>query len=198
MDTRCKLLQAASEIVLQDGTNGLTLDAVAKRAQVSKGGLLYHFASKEALVEGLIDILVRGFEEALAAHEAVEPPGPGRLTRAYLRAKADMVERSNSCAEMSGLLAAVANRPELLCRFRERMASCRLRLADDGIDPATAAIVQLAADGLTMTHLLDLHPPTAELRGEIVARLVELTHAADGAHAARPLLPTARRTTKSS
>ena len=39
------------------GVAKLTLEAVAKEAGVSKGGLLYHFSNKEALIEGMI---VRG------------------------------------------------------------------------------------------------------------------------------------------
>ena len=41
------------------GVAKLTLEAVAKEG-VSKGGLLYHFSNKEALIEGMI---VRGVED---------------------------------------------------------------------------------------------------------------------------------------
>ena len=50
---RDRILDAAEARLLQRGPAGLVLDAVAREAQVSKGGLLYHFPSKEALVAGL-------------------------------------------------------------------------------------------------------------------------------------------------
>src|SRR5699024_11458005 len=51
------------------------------RAGVSKGGLLYHFASKEALAEGLIARLDALVEEDLAAmREAADGP-----SRYYVR-----------------------------------------------------------------------------------------------------------------
>lgn len=42
-DKKKRLLAAASEIVEEEGVVKLTLEAVAQRAGMSKGGLLYHF-----------------------------------------------------------------------------------------------------------------------------------------------------------
>lgn len=47
IDRRTQMLEAAIQIVNEQGTDSLTLDAVAKRAEVSKGGLLYHFKNKK-------------------------------------------------------------------------------------------------------------------------------------------------------
>ena len=57
---RQRLLDAAERVVVESGATHLTLDAVAKSAGVSKGGLLYHFPTKEALLEGM---LARHFED---------------------------------------------------------------------------------------------------------------------------------------
>ncbi|PMB02210.1 hypothetical protein CEN49_26140, partial [Fischerella thermalis CCMEE 5273] len=40
--TREVILKSANQIVKEQGFTSLTLDAVAKHAGVSKGGLLYH------------------------------------------------------------------------------------------------------------------------------------------------------------
>lgn len=50
--TRDRLLDAFEALLIEEGEKAATLDAVAALAGVSKGGLLYHFGSKEALVEG--------------------------------------------------------------------------------------------------------------------------------------------------
>jgi AcrR family transcriptional regulator len=55
---RDRVLDSFVAIVCEEGERPATLDAVAARAGVSKGGLLYHFGSKAALVEGLCDRLV--------------------------------------------------------------------------------------------------------------------------------------------
>ena len=45
--TRDTILSAAANLVLRKGASRMTLEAVAREAGVSKGGLLYHFPSKE-------------------------------------------------------------------------------------------------------------------------------------------------------
>lgn len=57
------LLDAFEDLLIDGGERSTTLEAVAARAKVSKGGLLYHFPSKTALVDGLVDRLLTGFDE---------------------------------------------------------------------------------------------------------------------------------------
>lgn len=56
-DTRDRILDAFEQLVLELGERAGTIAATAEAAGVSKGGLLYHFGSKAALVEGLADRL---------------------------------------------------------------------------------------------------------------------------------------------
>lgn len=51
---RDRILDAFEELLVQQGERGTTLESVAAAAGVSKGGLLYHFGGKEALVDGLL------------------------------------------------------------------------------------------------------------------------------------------------
>ncbi|WP_130014071.1 TetR/AcrR family transcriptional regulator [Serinicoccus sediminis] len=55
--TRSRLLDAFEELVIEHGERAGTLAATAEHAGVSKGGLLYHFGSKDALVQGLAERL---------------------------------------------------------------------------------------------------------------------------------------------
>ncbi len=65
VSTRDRLLDAFAELLVEGGERSATLDAVAASAAVSKGGLLYHFASKDALIDGLLTRL-----DALALQDA--------------------------------------------------------------------------------------------------------------------------------
>ena len=47
--TNSQIIQAALSVAAEKGAGKVTLDSVAKAAGVSKGGLIYHFSSKEAL-----------------------------------------------------------------------------------------------------------------------------------------------------
>lgn len=51
------VLDAFERLLFDSGERTATLDATAREAGVSKGGLLYHFGSREALVDGLLERL---------------------------------------------------------------------------------------------------------------------------------------------
>lgn len=71
-DTKHRILTAAEEVVLRDGVAHLTLDAAAAQAGLSKGGVLYHFPSRDALVAGMVDKIIGEFETDIARHLPVE------------------------------------------------------------------------------------------------------------------------------
>lgn len=58
-DTRERILDAFERLVVESGERAGTIAATADAAGVSKGGLLYHFGSKGALVDGLAERLDR-------------------------------------------------------------------------------------------------------------------------------------------
>jgi len=74
---RDRVLDAFEELLNEQGERAATLDAVARAAGVSKGGLLYHFPSKDALVDGLLqrldERLAEDIERIRASDEGVVP-----------------------------------------------------------------------------------------------------------------------------
>lgn len=176
-ETRSKILQAAHTIVLTEGVAALTLDAAARKAGVSKGGLLYHFPSKEALVAGMVDVLSEEFTSALTSRREADGDGsqPGGWPRAYARATFETAPAEFQKA--SALLAAVATNPELLDPLRERYKQWQHLLTNDGIDPAIATIIRLAVDGFWLADLLGLAPLTEPLRSQVLQALVDLSRA---------------------
>lgn len=147
----------------------MTLEAVAAEAGVSKGGLLYHFSSKPALVAALVDRLVGRFDAALQSCG----DQPGAATRVYLGqsiGSAPAGDRQVAAAILGGLLMD----PASLAPLRERYERWQQRLENDGIDPAVATVVRLAADGWWQAELLDLAPPDPALRERMLALLDNL------------------------
>ncbi len=57
------ILDAAEAVVLRDGMGRLTLEAVAKRAGLSKAGLLHHVPSKDAMITALVERQVGQWQE---------------------------------------------------------------------------------------------------------------------------------------
>src|SRR5512146_2760569 len=85
-----RLLDAAESVVAREGVGNLTLEAVAREAGVSKGGLLYHFPSKSALVTAVVERLVVRCEADQELALAHDPDEAGAFTRAYLAARNEM------------------------------------------------------------------------------------------------------------
>jgi AcrR family transcriptional regulator len=67
-----KILDAYCELLRRDGERAATMDATAALAGVSKGGLLYHFKSKDALAEAVIERLLQASREDLETMAAAE------------------------------------------------------------------------------------------------------------------------------
>ena len=115
-DTRSAILDAAEAVVARMGVGNLTFDEIAREAGVSKGGVLYHFRSKEALTEAMIERFIDRFDMAVADAAASDRNPLGRMARAYVRATigeppltGELFDRANGA-----ITAAMANFPERL------------------------------------------------------------------------------------
>jgi AcrR family transcriptional regulator len=167
---RTELLDAAVAVIRRDGAAALTLDAVAAEAGVSKGGVLYHFASKRALVDGLLSRWLDAFEAKLTEEDVLA---------SYVRACDLPKSGPDYNASEFGVLAAMIDEPEVLEATREREAAWMERILAGATDPVDAWLVRLAADGLWYSDLLGIAPPQGEDRRRLIARLLAL--AAGGA-----------------
>jgi AcrR family transcriptional regulator len=141
-NARESILTAFQELLVETGGPGATLDEVARRAGVTKGGLLYHFASRGALEEALMDRL-----EALAADEAAHMSTVPEGAAAYY---VSLAEYLNSPLDRATL--AVGKLVSRSARAREITRGIRKRSFDllnaDLGDPALARAAMLIADGM--------------------------------------------------
>jgi AcrR family transcriptional regulator len=175
------ILTAAERVVLRDGVARLTLEAVAREAKLSKGGVLYHFATKDALIQAMLERLIQYCERELEAHQE-DDTAPGRWTRAYVRKKFEPVLSYPGEADFprskevgAGLIVAATTNPRLLDPLQERFRAWQQAIEADGIDPVRATVVRLAVDGLWLAELLGLWSPDDKLRTQVLNELVRLT-----------------------
>lgn len=64
---REEILDAAFEVIRDDGIAAVTFDSVAEAAGLTKGGLVYHFPSKEALLVALHEQRAAQWEASMVA-----------------------------------------------------------------------------------------------------------------------------------
>ncbi|MEU0067864.1 helix-turn-helix domain-containing protein, partial [Streptomyces albidoflavus] len=84
---RTQILDAAARLVQREGVKSVTFDAVAAEAGLTKGGLLYHFASREELVRAIHQHLADRWEADLvaAAGKPAAEASPAERLAAYAR-----------------------------------------------------------------------------------------------------------------
>ncbi|NMO01864.1 TetR/AcrR family transcriptional regulator [Gordonia sp. TBRC 11910] len=142
---RAKVLYAYAEILAESGERAATLDAVAKRAGVSKGGLLYHFASKAALADGLAQLADDLFaDDVVEMRNADAGPIDFMLrTSHHLDERFELIYHAVSRLAMRGHPAAQA-------AIESAYAQWHQALIDAGADRAAAATILLIADGLSV------------------------------------------------
>jgi AcrR family transcriptional regulator len=176
---RDRVLDAYETLLIEHGGAAITLDAVAAAAHVSKGGLLYHFASKEALTTGLLDRLrQRSAADAEAIRTAPEgavayyvrtsapggatPGGPARTYLAVLRLA-------------DGTATGQAVRDTLAVVDADGFAALRAELQD----PVLAWLAQLVGDGLYLRTLVGTPLPPGLGVDELLDRMRKYAPARD-------------------
>lgn len=143
-------LDAYETLLINEGERAATLDAIAQLAGVSKGGLLYHFASKDALVEGLLDRLTHRVTGDIAAMNSAEEG----VVDYYLRTSTsldDPLDRTliaTSRLAQAGDAAATA----MMHTVRNRWADA---IRPHVRDAAALDLVMLVSDGLYFNNSLD-------------------------------------------
>jgi AcrR family transcriptional regulator len=171
---RQQLLDVAARLVASDGMSAVTLDAVSAASGVSKGGLLHHFPTKNALLDALFESLLERFDTDIEELMRGDPQSQGRFTRAYLNAVAGLRDRPEDARSWTQVTIALLAEPRLRHRWREWVQT----RADEyiGTDSSLdAQIVRFAADGLWFADTLESHDIDGALRRDLISRLVELT-----------------------
>ncbi|AMG84365.1 TetR/AcrR family transcriptional regulator [Microbacterium sp. HSID17254] len=167
---REKVLDAFEAILIDEGERAATLEATAKAAGVSKGGLLYHFRSKDDLEAGLLERLdhltTLDLERMRTADE-----GPVAY---YVRTSVmedDALDRAliaTTRLAQGGSTAA----SDMLRDTRRRWAET---IRPHVRDTASLDLVMLVSDGLYFNNSLDVHGPERLVpRSDELADLIAL------------------------
>ncbi|MDV6011120.1 TetR/AcrR family transcriptional regulator [Haloechinothrix sp. LS1_15] len=143
--SRDRILDAYEDILIEHGPSAVTLESVAAKASVSKGGLLYHFGSKDALLNGLLERWSQ-LNEREIEHARRAPEG---IVRYYLHSSATDVGADAALHRTT--MAAVR-----LVLFDERVAEVsrevferwRTVLREHTADPVLAELVATLGDGV--------------------------------------------------
>ncbi len=167
------ILDATKEIILENGLAALTLDAAAKKADISKGGLLYHFPNKEALTKGVAQYIFEEFSYHFYQYADNDPDEKGKWTRALI--KASQYDLKHNVELNAAILAASSLEPDIAENISRGYNVILEKLDDDHISPLTATTVRLALDGIYYSQMLHVAPLEKGKVDEVIQQLMEMT-----------------------
>lgn len=173
--TRQRIFDACRSILNREGLSRLTLEAVADECGLSKGGLLYHFPTKLALIEALVRNYNQHFDTRVAELLASQSSGDQNYLRAYALASIEEIGDPENASFFASLFAAGERYPSVLEIMRQSYERWQAKVEESGLDPSTAMLVRLAVDGLWFSYVYQYAPPTRAQTEVIIERLLELT-----------------------
>ncbi len=150
--TKDHILGTTLTLLEREGGTAITLDRIAAEAGLSKGGLLYHFASKEQLVDALV-------QRAVASLHL--PPE----------------ERARDL--FAALLAGYTIEPSQLQPLRDAYRELRSKLSSSSLDPTLATCAWLAGECLALFEYLGLVNLTGREKEKLSRKIAALSQEKD-------------------
>jgi AcrR family transcriptional regulator len=169
-NSRERILKAASELVREVGANNISLDAVAERAGISKGGLLYNFPTKVELLRAIVASHVERMEAQVAEARDRHAGSPNALIHAVIESSC-LAASGGKPAKPTGILAAIAQDPQLLDPVREHTRRMIQEIRRSSRNPDRALIALLALEGLRTHDLFEFGALNPEEREGLLSSL---------------------------
>ncbi len=166
-----RILAAARQIVERDGAGALTFDELVKESGITRGGITYHYPTKEDLLRSLLEADFRQWDDAETALTPGDcDPETARLL-GFIRTLTAQDESHRRF--LCGMLSAATLDPSLMdpCRaeLRERLGRKQWTERD-----LRQHLVHLAAEGLMWQELFQMYSMPAAARVRLVALMEEL------------------------
>lgn len=169
---RESILDAAVRVIDRDGITAITFDAVAAEAGVTRGGMLYHFGSRDALILAINQHLADQWEANLL--RTVGKPFDQTTIQERRQAYVGASLRA-SRAELLFLLEFQKD-PAMSAPWARLIEAWSVPEPTDPDDDAALSrfVARLAADGLWAYEYISGQPVPPDLRKRVSGRLVAL------------------------
>lgn len=172
-----KILRAACNLIEEQGITRFTLENIAQRANVSKGGLLYHFPSKEILVQSMIEEFLKELNNSLRKDILLSSPENDRTAQSIIWLKNYIHICFNQKIYLNqyryAILAALAMDPIFLLPVRKFINESQKEILSSNFS-TIATIIRLTCEGLWLSELFGFQMVDDRTRVNIEQKLLDL------------------------
>ncbi|MET3662923.1 TetR/AcrR family transcriptional regulator [Aquamicrobium ahrensii] len=150
-----RILDAADALILETGGRNFTLDAVAERAGISKGGLVYSFATKDALVAAALEREMTRFQTAV--DQRVGTPKPAKDRQLLAHVEEALAEDDSLARQAAFLMVTLVHAPDMIGPARDFYRRLFELFEPDTSHGRDARQAILAVEGLFLLRGLGLY-----------------------------------------
>ncbi|WP_428642984.1 TetR/AcrR family transcriptional regulator [Roseibium sp.] len=168
-DSKSEILNAALDVIRRSGAQGLTIDAVAEESGFSKGGVLYNFPTKDALITGMVEFLARQFETEVAFVRERHLSSPCPTLSAMIDVTEGWLHDRRDVAQ--AMLATKADRPDLSEPFIGVKSRLKAAIAAEVTEAGRAWAIWSALEGLHFSEAHCVSVFSEEERAQVFADL---------------------------
>jgi AcrR family transcriptional regulator len=165
------ILKAAESLVQKQGAGNLTYDNLVKESGVTRGGITYHFPTKDELLRALLE---RDMQQWAAMEVQLRPKMENQRAAGLIASIRAMTQSSEDQKRfIAGMLSAVTHDQNLLQPVRDHHEQLygNLKGTKQDID---CIILELAAVGLFWQDITRCHEFPPAIRKKISTRLEAL------------------------
>ena len=151
--TRRSVLDAAIRSLITEGL-GVSIQAIATAAGITKSGLMHHFNNRTELLVSVAEDAIEDFRNQVNDNIDLAENRPGKLLRAYIRTLFDNLEYQDSY-DPAQLWSVLAPMPEITDLLIDDAARWRDDFIADGLNPDRVTVAMHAAKSFVREAQLD-------------------------------------------
>ena len=177
---RAKILDAAVSLIHREGVTAVTFDSVAAECDLTRGGIMYHFPSRDDLLLAIHQHVADQWVEALvrAAGGCADDATTDERFAAYVQVCAQSASRAELLLALEAETHPERKAPWIT--IQERWTPSPFENQDDH-QALDRFVARLAADGLWMYNYLSGEPLPPEVRTTVAERIALMISAPEQA-----------------
>lgn len=171
-NARDRLINCMMDIVRDEGAAALTYDNLVTKSGLTRGGILYHFPSKEAMLKGLVDHFLE--QEWGKVEKRWEKNGktPDGLLKAELECAIEADDKDQQIS--TSLLPVVIQNPAMMKEIQHIVEERYKNLDQASVGFEKAAIILLVIDAFEMSKAFGFTLLSEKKRKKILNLLCKL------------------------